>query len=248
VTQGIDWDMTLILYELGSRSGLRYSQFAWRSHLALAHKGLQAVSRAVRISDKSAIAFSHQTRVPILVADDLVVPDSWKIAEHLEDTYSDAPSLFGGEIGRSTSKFVNFWVDRQLIPVVVPFLMIDVVRLVSNDDAAHLRHQIEAAFRRSLEMLAENRDRDVAGFRKLLDPARQLVRSQNFLSGSSPAYPDYILFSLFQWSRIVSSFELLDSSDVLWNWRERMLDLHGGIARKEPRAATFQESKGHEGR
>jgi glutathione S-transferase len=235
--------MALILYELGSRSGLRYSQFAWRSHLALAHKGVQAVSRAVRISDKSAIAFSDQTKVPILVADDLVIPDSWKIAEYLENTYSDAPSLFGGEIGRSMSRFVNFWVDRQIIPVVVPFLMVDIVRLVSDEDAAHLRHQIEAAFHRSLETLAENRDREVAGFRKLLDPARQLVRSQSFLSGSAPAYPDYILFSLFQWARIVSPFELLDAADVLWNWRERMLDLYGGIARMEPRSTTFQEDQ-----
>ena len=233
--------MTMILYELGGLSGLRYSQFAWRSHFALAHKRLEAELRPVRISDKSVIAFSKQTKVPILVSGQVVVSDSWKIAEYLEDTYPQQPSLFGCDVGRATSRFINSWVDRQLIPIVAPLLMVDVVQRVDEEDAAHLRRQIESAFRNSLEQLAEQRDRQIVDFRRLLDPARQVLRSQTFISGSSPAYPDYILFSLFQWARIVSSFELLDVSDLLCVWRDRMLDLYEGLARSE---ATIGSSIG----
>jgi glutathione S-transferase len=70
-------------------------------------------------------------------------------------------------------------------------------------------------------------------FRKLLDPARAVMRAQPFLSGANPAYADYILFSLFQWARIVSTFEVLEPKDALAAWRERMLDLFGGLARTQ---------------
>ncbi len=86
---------------------------------------------------------------------------------------------------------------------------------------------MEKAFRATLEKLAENRDADIVGFRRLLDPARATLRAQPFLSGDHPAYADYILFSVFQWARIVSAVDLLDADDAVTTWRERMLDLGG---------------------
>jgi glutathione S-transferase len=59
------------------------------------------------------------------------------------------------------------------------------------------------------------------------------MRAQPFLSGTNPAYADYILFSLFQWARIVSPFEVLEPKDALAARRERMLDLFGGLARTQ---------------
>ncbi|MGL4290178.1 MAG: glutathione S-transferase N-terminal domain-containing protein [Phreatobacter sp.] len=229
--------MALILYELGGLDGRRYSQFSWRTHMAIAHKGLDAESRAVPISDKPAIAFSGQDKVPILVDGDQVIHDSWAIAEHLERRYADRPSLFGGPVGHGLCRFVNAYVDRTLIPKLVPLLMVDVVACVGSDDAGHLRAQMEEVFRRPLEQLAAERDKDILAFRKLLDPARATLRSQPFLSGEQPAYADHILFSLFQWARIVSRFEVLEASDRLVAWREAMLDLYDGLARKEPARA-----------
>jgi len=90
----------LALYELGGPDGQRYSLFSWRTRFALAHKGLTFRSVPVGISDKASIAFSGQTKVPILVDGDKVICDSWSIAEHLEDTFADRASLFGGDTGR----------------------------------------------------------------------------------------------------------------------------------------------------
>lgn len=230
--------MTLILYELGGLDGRRYSQFSWRTRLALAHKGLAAEYRPVAVSDKQTIAFSGQDKVPILVDGDQVVSDSWVIAEYLERTWPDRPSLFGGATGMGLSRFVNSYVDRTLIPQLVPLVMVDVVACVDPADGRHLRGQIEGLFRRTLEELAAARDTDIRGFRKLLDPVRATLRAQPFLSGPQPAYADYILFSLFQWARVVSRFELLESGDRLAAWREAMLDLHGGLARAEPARAA----------
>ena len=225
--------MSLTLFELRARDGQRYSQFSWRSTMALAHKGLKAEHKPVRVSDKTALAFSSQGNVPILVDGEDVIPDSWRIAEHLESRYPQAPSLFGGDTGHALARFINAWVDRTLIGRLAPLIAADVVSLLGETDALHLRNQFERFFGKPLEDLATARDKDIVGFRKLLDPARAVMRAQPFLSGANPAYADYILFSLFQWARIVSTFEVLEPKDALAAWRERMLDLFGGLARTQ---------------
>ena len=226
--------MSLLLYELGGRNGLRYSQFAWRTRLALAHKDLGFESRLVAVSDKASIAFSGQDKVPILVDGERVVTDSWRIAEYLEAQYPDRASLFGGAVGHGLARFVNSWIDRQLIPAAVPLFMIDVVARVEPSDASHLRAQIEKAFGKTLEELAAARDVKIGALRNLLAPIRATVRAQPFLSGASPAYADYALFSVFQWACLVSDFEPLEPSDAIAAWRERMRDLFGGLARAHP--------------
>jgi glutathione S-transferase len=231
--------MAIVLYELGGKDGQRYSQFSWRTRLALAHKGLDFDTVPVAVSDKEKIAFSGQGRVPILKDGDTVISDSWKIAEHLEKAYPDRPSLFGGERGHALARFINIWADRQLVSRLAPMLMIDVLGIVDEADAAHMRKTIEAAFKKSLEELSARRTDEIAGFRRLLDPVRVGLRTQAFISGESPAYADYIVFSVLQWARIVSTFEVIETTDMIAAWRERMLDLYGGLARKEnSRAAT----------
>jgi glutathione S-transferase len=225
--------MQLTLYELGGCSGQHYSQFSWRSRLALAHKELPFRTVPVRISDKASIAFSGQTKVPILVHDNDFFCDSWRIAEHLEDTFVDRASLFGGDTGRGLARFINTWVDRQVVPSLVPLLMIDVLTIVDQEDGEHLRKQIETAFRASIEELAAERETKIVGFRRLLDPVRRTLESQPYLSGPAPAYADYILFSVFQWARIVSAFQVLERSDPIATWRDRVLALHGALAQTE---------------
>jgi glutathione S-transferase len=212
--------------------------------MAMAHMEIETETRLVRVSDKAAIAFSGQGNVPILVAGDIVVSDSWRIAEYLAAAYSARPSIFGCDAGRGLARFVNSWVDRQIVPRIVPLLMIDVIKSVDAEDALHLRRQIESGFRATLEQLADGRNVEIVSFRRLLDPARVTLRSQPFLSGSKPAYADYILFSVFQWARIVSDFDPLESGDVIAIWRERMLDLFDGLARAASAHVPVQPDKG----
>jgi glutathione S-transferase len=230
----------VILYELHGLEDRRYSLFSWRSRLALAHKGIEPQFITVRISDKAAIAFSGQEKVPILRDGDEVVVDSWRIAEHLETRFPERPSLFGGATGKALTRFVAAFVDRQLLPKLAPMVMLDVMDVVDAEDGAHLRRQIEAAFKRPLEELAASRDKDVVSFRRLLDPARATLATNEYLAGPSASYADYVLFSIFQWARLVSSFELLEEKDPLVAWRSRMLDLYGGLARSA--AARISEA------
>ena len=37
------------------------------------------------------------------------------------------------------------------------------------------------------------------------------LKSQPFLGGAAPLYPDYIVFGGFQWARTISGFALLEA-------------------------------------
>ena len=223
----------LELWELGGRDDCRFSTFSWRTRLALHHKGLPFAVHPVAVSDKAAVGFSGQSKVPILKHDGHVIPDSWAIALYLEKEFPERPTLFGGEVGQTLTHVFNVWADRELIPALIPFLMRDVLDCVSEADGAHLRRQIESAMKRSLEELSAGREQAVQAFRRKLQPVRKALEAKDYLGGAAPTYADYILFGLLQWARVVSPTKVLEDGDVVAAWFERVLDLHDGVGRKE---------------
>lgn len=223
----------LELWELGGRDDCRFSTFSWRTRLALHHKGLTFATRPVAVSDKAAIGFSGQSKVPILKHDGRVVTDSWAIALYLEQEFPERPTLFGGEVGQTLTHVFNVWADRELVPALIPFLMRDVLDCVTEADGAHLRRQIESAMKKSLEELSAGRDQAVQAFRRKLQPVRKALETKDFLGGAAPTYADYIVFGLLQWARVISSTKVLEDGDVVAAWFARMLDLYDGVGRQE---------------
>jgi glutathione S-transferase len=226
----------ICLYELKGKGERRYSLFSWRTRMALKHKGLEFESCPVRMSDKAAIAFSGGKTVPVIKDEDTVVRDSWKIAEYLESRYADARPLFGGEIGRGVSAAFNTWVDRAVVPAMLPVIAADIYERVDPDDEAYFRQTMEKALKTSLEESRARRDAAVLNLGRLLAPMQEACKRQPFISGANAAYADYILFSVFQWARVMSPQELLGPEDPLCRWRERMLELFGSFARNVPTA------------
>jgi len=220
--------VTLKLFELEGRDGLRYSLFSWRSRLALAHKGLKAELVPVKLHEKERIAFSGGRTVPILCDGERVVRDSWAIACYLDERNPDAASLFGGGIGRGLTRSFADWVDRAIVPQVVSHLAVDGLARVHDDDRAYFRSSMEKAFGATLEHLAEDRERWVDGFRKTLAPLRRTLRDQPFVAGEQSAYADFVLYSVFRWAEVMSAFALLAPDDeVLRGWSGRIADLAG---------------------
>ena len=102
--------MAIVMHDLaGADPVLRFSPYCWRTRLALAQKGLQVETIPWRFTEKAALAFSGQGRVPVIRDGERVVSDSWAIAEYLADTYPEHPNLFGGAAGRPHARFVNAW-------------------------------------------------------------------------------------------------------------------------------------------
>jgi glutathione S-transferase len=228
--------MTLKLFELvGTDPSRPFSPYCWRTRLALAHKGLTAETIPWRFTEKATIAPYKSEKVPVLLDGEKAVVDSWEIANYLEDAYSDRPSLFGGEGGRASARFLNGWGDTVIIAGIFPMIVADVPQHLGAEDRDYFRKSREARFNnKRLEEVSADRDSRVEGFRKSLDPLRLMLRSQPFVGGKSPNYGDYIMFGGFQWARGVSAFALLTEDDPIYAWRERMLDAHDGLARTLP--------------
>ena len=227
--------MDLKLYELVGVDETRpFSPYCWRTRMALAHKGLGAESIPWRFTEKAAISPHKSEKVPVLLHGDAAVADSWVIANYLEDTFPDRPSLFGGEGGRAMARMLNWWGDVTVIGGMFPLIITDIVGHLRPVDQAYFRQSREARFGKSLEQVAAKRDTDVETFRKGLDPLRLTLRTQPFIGGASANYADYIVFGGFQWARVVSPFALLKPEDPVYAWREKMLDAFDGMARRSP--------------
>jgi glutathione S-transferase len=227
--------MNLKLFDLvGTDETRPFSPFCWRTRMALAHKGLDAESIPWRFTEKSAIAPHGSEKVPVLLHGDNAVVDSWVIANYLEDAYPDRPSLFGGEGGRALGRMLNWWGDIAVIGGMFPLIVADIPGHLAPVDADYFRKSREARFGKPLQEVVANREQSVIGFRKSLEPMRLTLKSQPYLGGETPNYADYIVFGGFQWARVVSPFKLLEDSDPIYAWRERLLDAFGGMARKSP--------------
>jgi len=227
--------MSFKLFELvGTDEARPFSPYCWRTRMALAHKGLDATSIPWRFTEKAAIAPHGSEKVPVLLHGEQAVIDSWGIANYLEDTYPERPSLFGGSGGRAMARMINWWGDIAVVGGIFPMIVADIPGHLAPVDAAYFRQSREARFNKPLEEVIANRDTAVTGFRKSLDPMRLSLKTQSFLGGDAPNYADYIVFGGFQWARVVSPFKLLEDADPIHAWREKLLDAFDGMARKSP--------------
>ena len=103
------------------------------------------------MSDKGALAFSGGKTVPVIRDGETVMRDSWKIAEHLEAAYPQAPSLFGGAIGHGLCQTFNIWADRTLVPAMLPVVVADIHERVDPVDRDYFRAMMEGFLQVKLE-------------------------------------------------------------------------------------------------
>jgi glutathione S-transferase len=221
------------LYDLaGADDDLRFSPNCWRIKMALEHKGLAAETVPWRFVEKDVIAFSGQKLVPVLVDGDNTVCDSWEIAKYLESAYSERPSLFGGPTGEGLALFVKFWCEHSLNRVILRIILPDLFKCLHDKDKSYFRESREARFGTTLEQYALPAEEGVSLLRSALSPMRSSLQRQPYLAGAQPTFADYIVFGTFQWARSVSPVALLEASDPVFEWRDRLLNAFGGFARR----------------
>jgi glutathione S-transferase len=219
-----------ILYEMVGSDDRRMSPFCWRIRMALAHKGLECHFEPVRYTDKDKIAFSGQKLVPVLVDFGEVITDSWAIAKYIDENYYQERSLLMG----GGTRFVSLWTDTQLQPVLARCIIKDIYDHLDPADKDYFRSSREARYGKTIEEMHLEREANELNLKRVLTMIRELVRTQPFICGKAPAYADYIVFGAFQWARAVSAFKVLEESDPIYAWREKLFDAFGGLARKSP--------------
>ena len=225
--------MTIQFFDLaGGDVNVRFSPNCWRIRMALAHKGLPFEDIPLRFVDKEPIAFSGQKLLPVIRHNGRSVNDSWDIAVYLDSAFPDAPRLFETPQSMGLSNVIRFWVQGQVHRAIQRMIIVDIHDSLDQRDKAYFRSSREARLGMTLEDFRVAPTEGLADLKTALTPAREALQSQRFLCGATPAFADYLLFGAFMWARGVSPIKLLDRADPVFAWRERMLDLFDGLARK----------------
>ena len=222
-------------FDLSGADNKRFSPFGWRVRMSLAHLSMEENTEVelVRFSQKDKLKFSGQELVPVLCDNSAIISDSWRIAEYLETNYTDQPTLFSSPTDKANEKFVSSWVDSQVHPLIAKCVVRDILDVIDPNDREYFRRSREHRFGMSLEEIVANREETRALLKRTLFPVRKVLELNPFLGGTSASFADYSLFGAIMWARITSSFDILEDHDPIINWRERMLDLYNGLARKE---------------
>jgi glutathione S-transferase len=226
--------MTVVLYDLVGKDDRRFSPNCWRTRMALAHKGLECEARPTRFTEIPKIAGGAFKTVPVIEDQGRAVVDSWAIAQYLEETYPDRPSLFGGPGGEALCRFVQNWCGAVLHAGLIGMILLDIYEHLTPEDRTYFRTSREQRFGRPLEEVQAGREERLEGFRKSLQPLRMTLTDAPFLGGEAPLYADHLAFGAFQWARVISPFRVLEAGDPVHAWFERCLDLYGGIGRQAP--------------
>ena len=156
--------------------------------------------------------------------------DSWEIACHLEERYPERP-LFGDVQARHLAYLIKFWVESALHGPVLRAILPDLFAALHEKDQAYFRESREKRFGKTLEEFGANPKQAIADLRGALLPVRKQLVEAPYVCGAEPGFADYVLFGAFQWARAVSPQRLLEPDDPVFAWRERLLDLYGGLAR-----------------
>ena len=216
------------LYDLaGADENRRFSPYCWRIRMALAHKGLDVECLPWHFTEKDKIKFSGQEKVPVLIDGSNTISDSWEISKYLEKAYPECPSL---KLDNGEVLFIKFWTETVLHPEILQLLVLDIYNNLSTQDQSYFRDSREKRFGKTLEQVAENRQERLPRIRKLLTPLRSTLSKQEYLSGETPGFSDYIVFGAFQWARCMSGFLILNADDIIYKWRDKMLNMHEKLA------------------
>jgi len=225
--------MAVLLYDLATADDRRLSPFCWRTRMALAHKQIAHETVAVSFTGIRGIGDGSYRRVPVVCDEGYWIDESSAIADRLEATRSNAPSLFGGSAGRALSVFVDAWATRLMMPIgriVVP----DIHKLVAAEDHPYFEQSRRTWLGTNYDAMRAQRGEDLERIRRALAPVRSIVAAQPFIGGETPLYADYQVFGLFQWARTTCDVALIERDDPMHPWLERCLDLYDGLGRSCP--------------
>jgi len=212
-----------------------FSPYGWRAVLCLMHKGLQFEIEPTRFLEISKLSHVAPQTIPVLDDGEMSIVDSLEIAEYLDKKYPQ-PSLFGGSVAAVQAPLLNRWVDTVLVVGIVKLVLTDIYDALGPDDQVYFRETREKRFGCTLEEVMVGRDENREVFRKSLAPLRLILDKAPFLSGATPLWFDYAVFGTFLWPHVISNYQILDESDPVYAWQERMFDMFDGVLHNIKRA------------
>jgi glutathione S-transferase len=242
-----------------SNSTCYISPNTWKTRMGFLHKGVQFETIPVTLLDvrHDLATRSKQSNISvpaIELPDGKFIYDSFHIAEWLENTYPDQPSLFTGD-GQPTNK-----APSELISLGKNYArMIDLGLGASKPEWAVW---FDLFFPQLDQLMAEDEIRDYfrsdarlgpQGYQKLMSldredlirrakmnvqPLLQILRERpnEYFQGTHPGQVDYIIFGRYAYCRMIDP-QLTkqiweDQGEELANWIDKLSKAHDGHALK----------------
>jgi glutathione S-transferase len=220
------------LYELVLGNGLSASPFVWRIRYALAHKGLAFESEYLGFRDIPVRFAGRFKTVPVLECGEIMMAESWEIAEYLDQAHPDHPRLFSSPAELAMVRLTDQWFTAEVMRKMFRIYLLDVHDAAQPRDRPYFRASREQGLRgRTLEDFTADRVTRLPALREALAPLRAHLAKNLFLGGAHPNFADYIVLGAFIWAGSVGTVPVLEAHDTLRPYLERGLDLYGGMAR-----------------
>jgi len=219
-------DNTIKFYDLALSTGATISPFVWATKYALKHKGfdLDVVPGGfTRIPERTG---GKTERLPAIVDDGKWVLDSWQIAEYLDQTYPDRPTLIGDKSVYVLTKFLESWLWSTVLREWMPNIVKD-YRDMSMDVDQDYVTKTRTAPGTTLEATQAGREERLPLIPPKLELLRTALRETPWLGGDTPNYADYRALAVFLFMAAVATTPVLTEDDPLRDWIDRGFDLYG---------------------
>jgi glutathione S-transferase len=229
-------DTPLKIYDLaGADPDIRFSPPCWGIKMTLAHKGIPFEAVPWRFTEKDAIAFTGQGKVPVIVDGARKMHESWDIALYLDETYPDKPVMKSAAV-RSAARFINKWAENVLQAAIRPLILEDIYGCIHETDKAYYLESRTKSMGGPIETWCPDRPAAQAALDAALKPLAETLSEVAYLGGDGPNYADYVVFGRLQWARVVMREPVVptEGGGPIAEWFQRLLAAHGGFAAKSP--------------
>lgn len=217
--------MSMVLYEVAGNGDMRPSPYCWRIKWALAHKLLDFAVRTVPYTAIATIGDGSFTRVPVLEHDGIFLKESFEIARYLDETFPDRPLLLRS--GAAVAAFFDEWTEQAIHNPTFRLVVADMHARLQPVDQDYFRISREGFLGMTLEEARRWRDELLPDIRQGFEALRAALAKAPFLGGDDPEYVDYIVASGFRWLSEVSTFAIVEPTDPVAAWLERLRQLRG---------------------
>ena len=249
------------LYELApSPTSTRYySPTTWKTRMGLLHKGVKFETVPINFLDLRGELATRSGQpnitIPALeLPDGTFIHDSFHIAEWLEDTYLDAPSLFTGDsksardarpehvtTGKTYARLIDLGLGASKSEWAVWydlfFPQLD-QQIIGEEQRAYFTSDARLGPHGYQKLLALDRQELIRRAKVNVQPLVQTLRERpgQYFQGTHPGQVDYIIFGRYAYCRMldpVLTKEIWDDQgEELSHWIHNLCHLYNGHAQK----------------
>ena len=223
-------DNRITLYDLQLRDGQTISPFVWATKYAIAHKGFEIDLVPGGFTGIVERTGGRSERLPVIVDDGKWVLDSWLIAEYLDETYPDRPTLIGGKQVEVATRFIENWLWSTVLREWMPNIVQDYRDMVLDVDWDYVT-RTRTPPGKTLEEVQAGREDRLPLIPPKLELLRTTLRETPWLGGDEPNYTDYRALAVFLFMSAVATTPVLTDDDPVRDWVDRGFDLYGGLGR-----------------